>query len=602
MLATLKPIGYALFVWWFSTGAIIWLDGLPRRTFRWSLLGATLLFGISLVGIRESALHTTLEAAYESFTFALLAWAWHEITFYMGAVTGPRKQVCLAGCSGWAHFGHAIQVSLWHELAILVSVMTIAILTWSAPNHVALWTFLVLYGMHQSAKINVFLGVRNLNEQFLPEHLDFLRSFLTSKPMNLLFPLSITLSTVLVAQFGTHALNAAAGGFEAASWLFITTLMTVAILEHWFLVVPLPAEALWSWGLQSRAAITPFTVDVVAGFLGSGKTTVMRRLLAEVNPEQRTVVLSNDFSDLGIDGSLLAGRGAEVIELANGCICCSLQKDLAKQLLKIARHQRPARVLIEPSGVADVAALIVALGSPALAPLVRSLRVLSVVDAGAFLGDFARMPSYFEAQTRVSPLVLVNKTDLVHEGSLDIIRHTLLGLHPTVRIAMAQFGLPADGALLDSLLAALPVRAPSTGATPSRRAKVQAPWRQVSHALDQAPGQVAARAVTTEGQIALGLQSWSAALPGVCDPHHLRSLLDQLAEGQFGQLERVKGIVRADTGWMRFDLAGGRATIAAHAAAVDESPRVMAIGRDVDGPRLLKAFADCTLPGAMQHG
>ncbi len=76
-----------------------------------------------------------------------------------------------------------------------------------------MWTFMVLWWMHQSAKLNVFLGVRNLNEEFLPDHLQFLKSFLTKRPMNLRFPISVTLSTVVAALLFEKAFAAEAGSF-----------------------------------------------------------------------------------------------------------------------------------------------------------------------------------------------------------------------------------------------------------------------------------------------------------------------------------------------------------------------------------------------------
>jgi Ni2+-binding GTPase involved in maturation of urease and hydrogenase len=600
MLAIAKPIAFALFVWWFSTGMIIWLDGLPRKTFKWSMLGATVVLGISLYGLWASASMTSPAAAYCAFSCGLLAWGWQEISFYMGYVTGNRKEPCPEGCGGFKHFIHAVQTSLWHELSIIAFSLIVIGLTWGQPNQVGMWTFMVLWWMHQSAKLNVFFGVRNLNEEFLPEHLEFLKSFLTKKPMNLLFPVSITVSTLILGDMATRTMHAVPGSFEATAWLFIATLMFLAILEHWFLVLPIPAAALWEWGLHKKKAAAPFTVDVVAGFLGAGKTTEMRRLLAEAKPEERTLVLANDFSNMGIDASLLAGRGADVVELANGCICCSLQKDLAKQLVEIANQYQPSRVLIEPSGVADVASLIAALRKPTIAPLVKNLRVLTLVDAAAFLSDFARMPQYFEAQARVSPVVMINKTDLVFEGSLTMIRHTLNELHPGATVVFAHFGMPQDGRTLTSLLADLPV----LGETKEKQTKDQAAWKPASQQSHSASVGMTTHqsGKRSDQEIALGFESWSASLQGICDPERLRELLDSLVAGRYGQLERVKGIVRAGEGWVRFDLAGGRPSIAAHAAEANESPRVMAIGKNVDEQGLLSAFMNCALPGAYQHG
>ncbi len=246
------PVLFALFVWWFSTGVIIFLNGLPKKTFKWSMLGATAVLIVSFYGLWASASDPSIKGAYLAFTFGLLAWGWQETSFYMGFITGPRKRARDQDCRGWRHFGHAVQTSLYHELMIIISGLAIVALTWDSPNQIGLWTFMVLWWMHLSAKLNVFFGVRNLNEEFLPEHLRFLESFMKKKPMNLLFPISVTVSTVIGTWLVQKAMAPGVTAFEAAGYTFLATLMVLAILEHWFLVLPLPTSALWNWALKSR--------------------------------------------------------------------------------------------------------------------------------------------------------------------------------------------------------------------------------------------------------------------------------------------------------------------------------------------------------------
>lgn len=244
---------FALFVWWFSTGAIIWLDGLPRHTFKWSMAGATLLAAAGFWGISVSAAGTERSDAYLAFASVMAVWAWLEISFYMGWVTGLQTRRCPHGCAGWRHFGHALRANVWHELAIAAFLAAIVWLTWDAVNRTALWTFVILWWMHESARLNVFLGVRNLNEHFVPDHLDFLKGFLRKADMNLLFPVSVTASTVVCVLLGMAAATAATP-FEQAAATFLVMMMALAILEHWFLILPLPSETLWNWSLGSREA------------------------------------------------------------------------------------------------------------------------------------------------------------------------------------------------------------------------------------------------------------------------------------------------------------------------------------------------------------
>jgi putative photosynthetic complex assembly protein 2 len=254
------PVVLGLAIWWSSTCLIFYLDGLPRRTFPLSMAGATALLLAALYELKVSASQTTSGGAYSAFTAAVLIWAWLEVSFYMGYITGPRRHHCHEGCSGWAHFGHAIQVSLYHEIAVLVMAALVSYLTWGAPNQFGTWTFVILSWMHQSARLNVFLGVSNLNADFLPPHLSHLRSFFRNAPMNMLFPFSVTASTICAALMGVQTLAASGNRFNTTGYALLTTMMALAILEHWFLVLPPPVtkvwNGLWQWSMSFRAETT----------------------------------------------------------------------------------------------------------------------------------------------------------------------------------------------------------------------------------------------------------------------------------------------------------------------------------------------------------
>jgi len=251
VLSHLLALVYALFLWWFSTGVIFYLNARDESSFRWSLLGGTVVVAVALYGFWASAPIPSTAAAYVAFTCGLLIWGWHTLTYYMGFITGPRKQACSPSCRGWRHFGHAIETSIYHELAIIATVVLLAALCWGEPNTIGLWTFVALWAMHVSAKLNVFLGVRNLNEEFLPRHLDYLKGFLTRKPINLLFPISVTAGTVATVLTAQAALDPAASAFAAAGWTLVAALLGLAVLEHWFMVLPLPAQLLWQWSIGS---------------------------------------------------------------------------------------------------------------------------------------------------------------------------------------------------------------------------------------------------------------------------------------------------------------------------------------------------------------
>jgi putative photosynthetic complex assembly protein 2 len=253
----LWPVAFAAFIWWFSTGIVLLLDQLPSRTFRWSMAVSTLLAGLGLAAIITTAQVDSVVASYLAFAGAVLLWGWHELAFLTGFITGPRKTGCSEHCASWSHFWHAIEAILYHELALLGTALLVIALTWQAPNQVGTWTFLALWLMRTSAKLNLFLGVRNLSEEFLPEHLAYLKSFFRKRGMNWLFPISITGGTFLVGVLVVRALHAGLSEGQVAGLMLVASFLALALIEHWMLVLPIDTTRLWRWAMKARQRRTP---------------------------------------------------------------------------------------------------------------------------------------------------------------------------------------------------------------------------------------------------------------------------------------------------------------------------------------------------------
>jgi putative photosynthetic complex assembly protein 2 len=244
--------GFAMLVWWFTTGIILFLDGLAPATFRRSMAGATVLGLGALYWLYASGADTSPAGAYTAFGAAIMLWGWLEMSFLMGFITGPRKQPYRGVRGGWRHFRQATGAIIYNELATLSAAALVFVATRHAANHVALWTFLVLWSMRLSAKLNLFLGVANTGSQFLPPHLAYLESFFNKRRMNLLFPISILGSTVVLVLL-VQKLCVVEDGFEVTGYALTASLLALAILEHWFMVLPIPTEKLWDWGTRYAA-------------------------------------------------------------------------------------------------------------------------------------------------------------------------------------------------------------------------------------------------------------------------------------------------------------------------------------------------------------
>ncbi|HAE17007.1 MAG TPA: cobalamin biosynthesis protein CobW, partial [Erysipelotrichaceae bacterium] len=102
-------------------------------------------------------------------------------------------------------------------------------------------------------------------------------------------------------------------------------------------------------------------VDVISGFLGAGKTTLIAKLLKEVFPGQQIVLVENEFGEIGIDGGFLKDAGIEITEINSGCICCTLKGDFQTALQQVLENYHPDRIVIEPSGVGKLSDILKAI-------------------------------------------------------------------------------------------------------------------------------------------------------------------------------------------------------------------------------------------------
>ncbi len=245
------PIVFTLLVWWCATGLVLLAVNRPPASYRRSLIVATVILAASVIGLSWASREATVPGAYVAFLCGVLIWGWLEMSYYTGVLTGPRPLPCPAGVSAWRRFGLALKASLYHELAIVAFAGGTIALTWGAPNQVGTWTFVTLWLMRWSAKLNIFLGVPHLNLQWFPDHLRYLESFIVRRPMNALFPFSILLSLMAAASVLSTVVRSDATSTEIVSALLVGSLILLAVLEHGFLVLTLPDSALWNWALPA---------------------------------------------------------------------------------------------------------------------------------------------------------------------------------------------------------------------------------------------------------------------------------------------------------------------------------------------------------------
>jgi len=156
---------------------------------------------------------------------------------------------------------------------------------------------------------------------------------------------------------------------------------------------------------------------LLTGFLGAGKTTLLKRILSWETDLSETVVLVNEFGEIGIDGALLQNSGSDVIELTSGCICCTLSADLHQSLMRIWNRFKPRRIFIEASGVADPKSITSVLQEPGLAQLMDLKKTVTVLDADFWEAREAFGPLFYN-QLKMADLILLNKIDRVQQEKI----------------------------------------------------------------------------------------------------------------------------------------------------------------------------------------
>ncbi|MDO5640333.1 MAG: GTP-binding protein [Neisseria sp.] len=153
-------------------------------------------------------------------------------------------------------------------------------------------------------------------------------------------------------------------------------------------------------------------VHLISGFLGTGKTTALKSLMAQKDPAEKWVIIVNEFGEIGIDGAVLSDNGIPVAEIAGGCLCCVAGPQMSNTVQKMLRDVAPDRLMIEASGLAHAATVIDELKTPPLDKLLEIAAVFTVVDPRQFTDPDYAQQALYKDQIGVCDVLVASKTDL----------------------------------------------------------------------------------------------------------------------------------------------------------------------------------------------
>ena len=191
-------------------------------------------------------------------------------------------------------------------------------------------------------------------------------------------------------------------------------------------------------------------VDVFSGFLGAGKTTLIKKLISEAYAGEKLVLIENEFGEIGVDGGFLRDAGIEVTEMNSGCICCSLTGDFRAALREVCERYAPDRILIEPSGVGKLSDIVTAVEQASDGELAINA-LCTVVDAGKCKMYMRNFGEFFNNQVESAGCIILSRTAGIKEEKLAECVALLRGKNPGAVVITTPWDELSGAQILDAM-------------------------------------------------------------------------------------------------------------------------------------------------------
>jgi len=191
-------------------------------------------------------------------------------------------------------------------------------------------------------------------------------------------------------------------------------------------------------------------IDIYSGFLGAGKTTLIKKMIKEAYAGQKLVLIENEFGEIGIDGGFLQDAGIEITEMNSGCICCSLVGDFGKALEQVIEQYTPDRILIEPSGVGKLSDVEAAV-EKVVSETVQLGNLVTVADAGKCKMYMKNFGEFYNNQVEHAGTVILSRTDSISEEKLHTAVELIQGKNPKAVIVTTPWDQLTGQQILDAM-------------------------------------------------------------------------------------------------------------------------------------------------------
>lgn len=325
----------------------------------------------------------------------------------------------------------------------------------------------------------------------------------------------------------------------------------------------------------------PIKIDIVSGFLGAGKTTLIAKLLEESFHHVRVGIIENEFGEVGIDGSILKNSSIELTEINSGCICCTVSGDFQAALENILHKYTLERIIIEPSGVGKLSEVLKSCKAPSLQEYVAVNMVITVVDVLKYQLYIRNFNEFYQNQIDNAQTIVLSRTRKIDETKLQSVVNSIRQLNKNANIITTPW---------DSLKAELIVSLAEGDASLSleHQLKKQEILQKSIHPANCQCGCHHDHALKHNADETFAV--WGTETANKYDDHELDKILQSLNENPcYGTILRGKGILETKQGgWVQFDFIPGEAEL--KSAKADYTGRICIIGSDLNKAELTKLF------------
>ena len=337
-------------------------------------------------------------------------------------------------------------------------------------------------------------------------------------------------------------------------------------------------------------------IDIYSGFLGAGKTTLIKKMITEAYAGQQLVLIENEFGEIGIDGGFLQDAGINITEMNSGCICCSLVGDFGKALTQVIDEYHPDRIVIEPSGVGKLSDVIGAVEKVTNEDVTLGFTV-AVVDAGKVKVYMKNFGEFYNNQVETASTIILSRTDSIPQQKLDNAVKLLREHNEHATIVTTPWGELTGVQLLEAM--------EGNATLAADLAKLEEEHHHHHHEHDDHSccghdHEEHHHHHDHDDHCCCGhdhhhhhadevFTSWGVETAKKFTQNEVHTALLSLDSGRFGVVLRAKGIVPCtDGGWIHFDFVPGEADVRMGSAAI--TGKLCVIGAQLDESGVAKLF------------